>query len=220
MNSEQLAQALKITPAKAEEWLAPLQEAFDRFDINTVARQSAFIGQCAHESVNFTALAENLNYSADGLANTWPARFAIKGADGKPVKNEKGRYSPDEHACAIERQPEKIANSVYGGRMGNGPEESGDGWKYYGRGLIQLTGKVNYQAASDALGVDFVSSPELVSSPRYAALTAGWFWNMHGLNELADARDNTTITKRIQGGSLGLDDRLAKTDATFSVLSA
>jgi putative chitinase len=126
-----------------DDWLEPLTAAFNRFDINTPERQAAFIGQCAHESGGFKTLQENLNYSAKGLHATWPSRFASE-ADAQP----------------FHRNPEKIANKVYSGRMGNTDE--GDGWKYRGRGLIQLTGKDNYRLASDALDVDFVANPELV----------------------------------------------------------
>ena len=151
---------------------------------------AAFIGQCSHESGGFRTLNENLNYSAQGLRNTWPSRFP-----------------DDATANAYARQPEKIANKVYGGRMGNGPEASGDGWRYHGRGLIQLTGKANYQAAGAALGVDLVANPDLAATPKYAALTAGWYWDTHKLNALADKQDNTAITKAINGSTLGLIDR-------------
>jgi putative chitinase len=118
------------------------------------------------------------------------------------------------------RNPEKIANKVYADRMGNGDEASGDGFKYRGRGLIQLTGKDNYRACGDALGVDLVENPDLVSSPQYAALSAGWFWDKNKLNQFADANDMTTLTKRINGGTHGLDDRVARTQHAIDVLMA
>ena len=182
-------------------WLDPLNATFDRFAINTPQRMAAFIGQCGHESAGFRTLNENLNYSAQGLRNTWPKRFP-----------------DDATANAYARQPEKIANKVYADRMGNGNEASGEGWRYHGRGLIQLTGKANYQAAGTALGVDLVSSPDQVAAPEYAALTAGWFWDSHKLNALADKQDNTGITKAINGGTLGLDDRVARTNKALAVL--
>lgn len=197
MKSEQLM-ALHIDAS----WAEPLAETFERFEINTPARQAAFIGQCSHESGNFKTLQENLNYSAKGLHATWPNRFPS-----------------EEAAMPYNRNPEKIANKVYGGRMGNGDEASGEGWRYHGRGLIQLTGKANYQAAGEALGVDLVGDPNIVATPRFAALTAGWFWKTHGLNELADKAEHTAITKRINGGTLGLDDRIAHTNQALAVLA-
>jgi len=203
MNAEQLAQALKITPIKAEEWIDAINETFDRFDINTPERQACFLGQCAHESGGFTALKENLNYSAEGLTKVWPKRFTSL-----------------EVAQPYHRNPEKIANKVYADRMGNGDESSGEGFKYRGRGLIQLTGKDNYKACGDALGVDLVEEPDLVSTPQYAALSAGWFWDKNKLNQFADSNDMTTLTKRINGGTHGLDDRVARTQHAIDVLMA
>lgn len=190
---------LKIDPA----WAEPLAEVFHRYEINTPARQAAFIGQCAHESMNFTRLEENLNYSAEGLMKTWPSRFPTL-----------------ESAQPYHRNPEKIANKVYAGRMGNGMEDSGEGWLYHGRGLIQLTGKDNYMLASDALNMDFIHSPDYVLVPRYAALTAGWYWNKRNLNKEADAGDFTGMTKKINGGVIGLADRVAHITHAQSVMTA
>ena len=184
-----------------QKWLEPLNETFAKYEINTPKRQACFIGQCMHESGGFKFLTENLNYSAKGLMATWPSRF--------PDMDTAEKY---------ERKPEKIAGKVYMGRMGNTtPEEAA---MYIGRGLIQLTGKDNYKAASDALGEDLVSNPQLVSEPRYAALTAGWFWNKKGLNALADAMDIDTMTKRINGGSLGIADRQAKINMALNALGS
>jgi putative chitinase len=202
MNAEQLSQALKMTPAKAEEWIDAINETFERFDISTPERQACFLGQCAHESAGFTALKENLNYSAEGLTKVWPKRFPSLDV-----------------AQPYHRNPEKIANKVYADRMGNGNEASGEGFKYRGRGLIQLTGKDNYRAFGEAIGEDLVSNPELVEQPRYAALSAGWFWNKRGLNALADAMDITTLTVRINGGKIGIDDRIAKINKALDVLA-
>jgi putative chitinase len=186
MNSEQ-AKALGI----GEEWVEPLNETFAKYEINTPKRQACFLGQCMHESGGFKFLKENLNYSAKGLVATWPSRF------------------PNiEYASEYERKPERIANKVYSGRMGN--TEEGDGAKYIGRGLIQLTGKDNYKAVTEALGVDLLANPHLLEEPRYAALSAGWYWNKKGLNATADANDIETMTKRINGGSIGIADRQAK----------
>ena len=121
-----------------------------------------------------------------------------------------------EYAAEYERKPERIANKVYGGRMGNDTE--GDGWKYHGRGLIQLTGRENYDNCGSGIGVDLLGNPDWLATPKYAALSAGWFWNKKGLNSLADAGDTETITKRINGGLIGLDDRKAKTAKALQVL--
>ena len=195
MNSEQLNK-LGI----GQEWLEPLNETFKKYDISNPKRQACFIGQCMHESGGFKLLKENLNYSAKALMNTWPSRF------------------PDmDTAEKFERQPEKIANKVYSGRMGN--SEDGDGAKYIGRGLIQLTGKDNYRAFGEAIGEDLVANPELVEEPRYAALSAGWFFNKRNLNALADIMDITTMTIRINGGKIGIDDRVAKINKALDVLA-
>jgi putative chitinase len=181
-------------------WFEPLQETFEKYQINTPKRQACFLGQTMHESGGYKFLRENLNYSAKALINTWPSRF------------------PDiDTAEKFERQPEKIANKVYSGRMGN--TEDGDGAKYIGRGLIQLTGKDNYMAFGEAIGEDLVSNPQLVEQPRYAALSAGWFWNRKQLNLLADAMDITTLTVRINGGKIGIDDRIAKINKALDILA-
>lgn len=194
MNSEQL-QTLGIDA----KWLEPLNTTFEKYDINTPRRQAAFIGQCQHESGNFKTLQENLHYSANALMRVWPSRF--------PDQDTADKYADN---------PEKIANKVYAGRMGN--TEEGDGWKYHGRGLIQLTGKENYEHCGSSLGVDLVGSPDWLLDPKYAALSAGWFFNKKGLNQLADIGDVVAITKRINGGTLGLDDRAAKTNRALQVL--
>lgn len=195
--TEQQLQALGIDA----KWLKPLEDTFAKYDINTPKRQAAFIGQCAHESANFKTLEENLNYKPESLMRVWPSRF--------PDLATAMKYAHD---------PIKIANKVYGGRMGNGPEESGDGSKYHGRGLIQLTGKESYDNCGKAIGVDLINQPGLLAQPDLAALSAGWFWNKKGLNALADAGDFETMTKRINGGLLGLDDRKAKIAKALSVL--
>jgi putative chitinase len=181
-------------------WFEPLQETFEKYQINTPKRQACFIGQCMHESGGFKFLKENLNYSAKALMATWPSRF------------------PDaDTAEKFARQPEMIANKVYSGRMGN--TEDGDGAKYIGRGLIQLTGKDNYKAFGEAIGEDLVSTPQLVEEPRYAALSAGWFFNKRNLNALADIMDVETMSKRINGGTIGMADRIAKINKVLDVLA-
>jgi len=184
-------------------WLEPLLKTFEKYEINTPRRQAAFIGQCGHESASFKVLRENLNYSAKGLVATWPSRF------------------PNiDFASEYERKPERIANKVYGGRADLGNTEDGDGWRFAGKGLIQLTGRNNYKTCGDALGVDLIANPELLIEPEYAALSAGWFWNKRGLNALADNEDWTTITKRINGGSHGLQDRIDRTHKAMDILGA
>jgi len=181
-------------------WFEPLQETFEKYQINTPKRQACFIGQCMHESGGFKFLRENLNYSAKALMATWPSRF------------------PDaDTAEKFARQPEMIANRVYSGRMGN--TEDGDGAKYIGRGLIQLTGKDNYRAFGEAIGEDLVANPQLVEEPRYAALSAGWFFNKRNLNALADVMDIETMSKRINGGNIGMADRIAKINKVLDVLT-
>jgi len=196
MNSSQL-QALGID----EKWLEPLNETFQKYDISTPTRQAFFIGQCAHESGNFRILEENLNYSASALMRVWPSRF--------PDLNVASQYA---------NNPEKIANKVYAGRMGNGTEETGDGYKFIGRGLIGITGRDSYDRCGKALGIDLISEPQLLVDPHYAAMSAGWFWNRAGLNALADVKDYDTMTKRINGGLIGLDDRKVKIAKAISVL--
>lgn len=174
-----------------------LQLVFLRFSLTTSTRQSAFLAQTAHESAGFTRLTENLNYSATGLAATWPGRF--RGADGQP----------NALAQVLHRRPEAIANLVYANRMGNGPEASGDGWRYRGRGLLQITGRAQYQRCGAALGLPLVEQPDLLAQPEPAVLSAAWFWQVNGLNELADAGDFEAITRRINGGLNGLAERRA-----------
>lgn len=197
VNAEQLAK-LHIGP----EWVDPLNECFTRFDIDTVLRQAAFIGQCGHECGNFKVLRENLNYRAATLMKLWPKRF--------PSLEVANQYAG---------QPKRIANKVYADRMGNRDEASGDGFRFSGKGCIQLTGHANYFHASKALGVDFVMDPELVATPKYAALTAGWFWSTHKCNQLADASNWVGLTKVINGGTIGLDARVHHINLALSALS-
>jgi putative chitinase len=164
-----------------ERWAKPVAEAMARYGIDTPLRKAHFLAQIGHESGGFVYTVENLNYSAAALLKTWPSRFT-------PATAEQ-----------MARKPEQIANHVYGGRMGN--TQPGDGWKYRGRGLIQLTGRSNYKAAG------FEHNPELLEQPEGAAMSAGWFWSTNGLNALADRDDVLAVTKRINGGTHGLDDR-------------
>lgn len=156
-----------------------------RWKIDSRLRMAAFLAQIGHESGQLRNLVENLNYSADALVRTWPSRFTSQTAGA--------------HA----RKPEKVANKVYGGRMGNRPEPSGDGWKYRGRGLIQITGRDNYRAAGKALGLPLEDQPELLERPEHAVESAAWWWSAHGLNELADAGRFQDIGSIINTGKPG-----------------
>lgn len=187
-----------------EKYAEPLTMAMLRYDITNPNRVRAFLAQIGHESGQLSAVVENLNYSVKALRSVF----------GKYFKT-------DAEAEKYARKPEAIANVVYANRLGNGDTKSGDGWKYRGRGLIQITGKSNYTEASDKmyalpLGVDFVDEPELLATPEYAAQSAAWWWENAGLNAIADGlggADDTevfkAITKRVNGGYGGLDDRLA-----------
>jgi putative chitinase len=190
-------------PAK---WLEAVQKTCDEFEINTPQRVASFIAQTAHESGGYTMLTENLNYRAATLAACWPNRFAVLGADKKPVK-ENGKLVPTAVANNIAGKAELIANLVYSSRMGNGPAESGEGWKYRGRGLKQLTGKDNYARCGHALGIDLVGNPDMLLEPLNAARSAGWFWKANSLSSFADSGDIKGMTKKINGGFIGLEDR-------------
>lgn len=194
--TEQQLVTLGIDP----KWLEWLNFTCRKYEIVTPIRQAHFVGQLSHESNWFRYLEENLNYSANGLISIWGSRF--------PDMAIAEQYA---------RNPQKIANKVYGGRMGN--TEEGDGWKFHGRGLIQLTGRENYKRCGDALGTDLTANPELLLTEKYACLSAGWFWNRKALNELADKSDYEGITKRINGGMTGLMDRVYKTKKVFEVLT-
>lgn len=182
-------------------------EAFlllDDFEINTPLRISHFLAQTSHESSDFTRLVENLNYSQDGLLRTFK------------------KYFNPEQAAHYARKPEKIANRVYANRLGNGPESSGDGWKYRGRGAIQITGKTNYLNCSQYLFGDdeLLKTPDLLLEPKYAILSACWFWEVNGLNKIADGNNIELLTRRINGGTNGLADRRARFGRIYSVLNS
>ena len=202
VNADQLRQ-LGIDPNLVD----PFNETFQRFGILTPAQQASWIGQCGHECGNFRIMEENLNYRAPTLLKLFP----------KTPKRQWG-FTPEE-AAAYEKQPQKIANRIYSNRMGNRDEASGDGWRFRGSGFLQLTGHSNFYHAGQALGVDFVMQPELVRTPMYAAQTAGWFWQTHKLNQYADSGDFVTMTKRINGGTIGLEDRIKHINHALRVLS-
>ena len=187
-----LEQLKQIIPknANVEQWHQALAQLLPEYNINTPERIAAFIAQCAHESAEFTAIRENLNYRAESLQKVFSKYFTTA-----------------ELAEQYAKQPEKIANRVYANRMGNGPESSGDGWRYCGRGLIQLTGKNNYQAFADSLGSTLEEVVEYLATFEGAVQSACWFWESNNLNELADSGDIKAMTKRINGGYIGLEDR-------------
>jgi putative chitinase len=174
------------------------------YKVNTLLRLSHFLAQCGHESANFRAVKENLNYSAEGLNKTFKKYF--------PTLESAKDYA---------RQPERIASKVYANRMGNGNEVSKDGFKYLGRGFIQLTGKANYLEFDKSVPEDIIANPELVAT-KYPLASAAWFWNKNGLNEIADkgATDAVvkSITKRVNGGTIGLPDRIQHFNEFYSLL--
>jgi putative chitinase len=181
----------RLPDAKRATFLSPLQSAMDEFAINTPMRQAAFLAQIAHESAELTIFVENLNYGASGLLATWPKRF------------------PDlQKAQQYERNPEKIANNVYANRIGNGDEASGDGWRFRGRGPIQITGRENYAKYGSRLNIDLVNNPDQAATPAVGFRIAGFYWRENGLNESADAEMIETITRRINGGTKGLEERV------------
>jgi len=173
-----------------EGWYNIMYEMFPRYDICTRERVAAFLAQAGHESAEFTILKENLNYTAESLHRVWPSRFPTL-----------------ESAQPYHKNPEKIANKVYANRMGNKDEHSGDGWKYRGRGAIQLTGHDNYAAFAASIGYSLDEAVAYTETAQGALESACWFWYKNNLNQYADAGDMVTLTKRINGGTLGLADR-------------
>ncbi|MCU9137698.1 glycoside hydrolase family 19 protein [Pseudomonas aeruginosa] len=203
-------QLLRIFPNArlvAGVFVVALQRAMDEREIDTPARRAAFLAQIGHESAQLTRLVENLNYSARGLAATWPSRYL--GADGQP----------NALAQRLARNPRAIANNAYASRNGNGDEASGDGWCYRGRGLLQITGRANYRAAGAGLGQPLEQEPELLEQPEWAAISAAWWWASHGLNDLADRGEFAAITRRVNGGTNGQAERLALWERAKRVLS-
>ena len=202
LSQEQLAQLLPGNPY-IDHWFHALCEILPDYDINTPNRVAAFMAQCAHESGGFRALKENLNYKAASLRRVFP------------------KYFPnDDIAAAYAGKQEMIANRVYGGRMGNGDEHSGDGFKYCGRGLIQLTGKSNYQAFADSIETAVEDVPEYLQTFEGSVQSACWYWESNNLNQYADNGDILTMTKRINGGTIGLSDREAHYKHALAVLGA
>jgi putative chitinase len=200
LSREQLAQIIPGNPY-LDHWHRALSLALPDYEINTPQRVASFLAQCAHESGSFRALKENLNYKAASLRRVFP------------------KYFPDDNIAAqYAGKQEMIANRVYGGRMGNGPEETGDGYKYCGRGLIQLTGKSNYQAFADSIETPVEEIPEFLATFEGAVQSACWFWESNNLNQFADRGDILTMTKRINGGTIGLEDRIKHYNHALHVL--
>lgn len=185
-------------------WYAAIMAVLSKYNLDNTLRAAAFFAEMSYESNQFNEISENLNYSAEGLLKTFPSHFN---------KQEAAQYA---------HQPEKIANRVYANRMGNGDEASGDGNKYHGRGIIQLTGHENYHAASQNIMGDelFVDDPDQLLRPDMAVETACWFWNNHNLNVLADNQNLQGITKIINGGELGEDGRVANYNTMLTLLGA
>lgn len=205
LTKEQLKQLLPKNPY-IDHWHHALSQLLPDYEINTPQRIAAFMAQCAHESGGFTALKENLNYKPATLRKLF------------------GKYFPTdalaEEYCAKPNKQEAIANRVYASRMGNGDEASGDGYKYCGRGLIQLTGKSNYVAFADSLQISPEEASEYLATFEGAAQSACWFWENNNLNQWADKGDIVTLTKKINGGTIGLDDRIKHYEHALHVLGA
>jgi putative chitinase len=202
LSQDQLAQIIPGNPY-VDHWYTALSQALPDYDINTPQRVAAFLAQCGHESGGFTAIKENLNYKAESLVRVWPKYF--------PNMDVANQYAHNQ---------EKIANRAYANRMGNGPEESGDGYRFCGRGLIQLTGRSNYQAFADSIETDINDLPEYLATFEGCVQSACWFWEANNLNQYADNFDLVTMTKKINGGTLGLDDRTARYKKALQIMGA
>jgi len=203
-----LEQLKKLLPKNnyVENWYDALSEFLPMYEIDTIERIAAFVAQCSHESGEFSVLEENLNYRWQTLRKVFPKYFS----DDAIAQ----RYS------ALPNKKEAIANRVYANRMGNGPESSGEGWKYRGRGLIQLTGKNNYSRFADSLNISLEEATEYLTTFEGAVESACWFWTTNNLNQWADSEDIATLTKRINGGTNGLEDRIKKYENALFVLQA
>ncbi|EOL9006636.1 glycoside hydrolase family 19 protein [Cronobacter sakazakii] len=207
MTKDQFMRAAGISSSLAEKWYSHIVEAMSIYGIDTPKRQAHFIGQIGTESMGFQSVQESLNYSVAGLA--------IFGSRLTAAQREQLGRKPGEKSLSPERQA-AIANIVYGGRYGN--NLNGDGWKYRGRGLKQITFKANYEECGKALGLNLVDSPDLLLQDKYAAMSAGWFWKANGCNQFADAGDVNGLTRRINGGLNGLQDRIDRTKRAEGVL--
>jgi len=196
-------EALLPTNNHADEWFELMKDMLPKYKINTVDRVAGFIAQCSHESRQFTVLKENLNYSADALNLIFPKYF-----------KKLGRDADDYH-----RDPEAIANVIYANRMGNGNIKSGEGWKFRGRGVIQLTGKNNYKAFAKNINKSLNETIDYIKSKKGALESACWYWNSRNLNDTADDKDIIKMTKKINGGTIGLEDRKHHWEEALAILS-
>ena len=176
---------------EANQWYEAMEEILPYYEINTVNRVAGFLAQCCHESANFRITQENLNYSSKALDAVFGKYFVRAGRDSKPYH----------------RQPEKIANIVYANRMDNGDTDSGDGWTFRGGGILQLTGRYNYTKFAKEMDMSAEEAVDYVRTKKGALDSACWFWDTNGLNKYCDAMDIVGATKRINGGTIGLDDR-------------
>lgn len=202
---EQLRKMLPKNPYVAD-WHEALSQLLPDYDINTPRRIAAFVAQCAHESGGFMVLKENLNYRAATLRKIWPNHF-------------KTDAIANDYAQRLNKQMH-IANRAYANRMGNGDESSGDGWRFCGRGLIQLTGRNNYQAFADSLEMNINDVPEYLGTFEGAAQSACWFWESNNLNRFADRGDIKGLTKAINGGFIGLEDRIKHYNHALHIMGA
>lgn len=199
---EQLKEMIPRNPYVSQ-WYEAISSILPEYEINTPQRVAAFLAQCAHESGGFVFLKENLNYKAASLRKVFP------------------KYFPDDAtATAYANKPERIANRVYANRMGNGPEDSGDGWRYCGRGLIQLTGKDNYTFFAASIDVPVEEASEYLQTFEGAVQSACFFWEQNNLNKWADSGDILTLTKRINGGTIGLEDRIKHYEHALHIFGA
>ena len=201
LTKDQLKQMVKNP--YLDQWHKALDQLLDDYEINTPLRVAHFVAQCAHESGNFVFIKENLNYKAASLQKTFPKYF--------PTAELAAQYA---------NRPERIANRVYANRMGNGDEASGDGWLYCGRGLIQLTGKDNYTFFAGSLDITTEEASEYLQTFEGAAQSACWYWEQNNLNRFADANDVKGLTRAINGGYIGLEDRIKHTEHALHILGA
>lgn len=213
-----LLERLGASPSNAATYAAPLARTAREYDIAAPRRLAAWLANLTHESGRFATVEERLGYTAPRLAAVWPSRYALRGPGGVYVRDAAGGLAPNDLARRIAGSPVQIANETYGGRMGNGPAASGDGWRFRGRGLIQITGRDNYRDCGDALGLPLLLRPELLIEPEHAARSAGWFWARNGLSAHADAGQLDQITRRINGGLNGHGDRVSLFETALGLL--
>lgn len=232
---DQFQKALKTTPQIASLWFPAMMQAMRKYGITNPKDACCFLAQIGHETAGLTILVENLNYSAEGLAQTWPSRYAIRGADGKPqlfqdnttdtTKPARRYYKPNDLGLKLQRNPQAIANNCYANRMGNGDEASGDGWKYRAQGPIQATGKFNIGKIGAALGVDLLTRPEQLQLAAIGSESAAYFWNVNGVSKYGKIVDIDGVSDAVNigrqttpvGDAVGYQDRRARTLNALSI---